>query len=157
MVHNKAKRFFSLKIGPAGRLTTLVKILKLQYFPDNRLYVWSGRDGYRKAWNNQVCCKDLWFLETDVPPSPGKVQLIKPTTNTLEVTWTGVVTADAYLLQIQKVESSVSEVAEPPPATCSPLSNSLERKSSVNEDEYKQNVLSNSSNTGQTSKNLKLN
>lgn len=20
----------------------------------NRLYVWSGRDGYRKAWNNQV-------------------------------------------------------------------------------------------------------
>ena len=119
--------------------------------------MWSGRDGYRKAWNNQVCCKDLWFLETDVPPSPGKVQLIKPTTNTLEVTWTGVVTADAYLLQIQKVESSVSEVAEPPPATCSPLSNSLERKSSVNEDEYKQNVLSNSSNTGQTSKNLKLN
>lgn len=22
-----------------------------------RLYVWSGRDGYRKAWNNQV-----WFF-----------------------------------------------------------------------------------------------
>lgn len=21
----------------------------------SRLYVWSGRDGYRKAWNNQVC------------------------------------------------------------------------------------------------------
>lgn len=20
-----------------------------------RMYVWSGRDGYRKAWNNQVC------------------------------------------------------------------------------------------------------
>ncbi len=19
---------------------------------------------YRKAWNNQVCCKDLWYLET---------------------------------------------------------------------------------------------
>ncbi len=31
---------------------------------NNRLYVWSGRDGYRKAWNNQVCCKDLWYLET---------------------------------------------------------------------------------------------
>ena len=30
----------------------------------SRLYVWSGRDGYRKAWNNQVCFKDLWFLET---------------------------------------------------------------------------------------------
>ncbi|RXG73101.1 hypothetical protein Avbf_05608 [Armadillidium vulgare] len=23
----------------------------------SRLYIWSGRDGYRKAWNNQVCCK----------------------------------------------------------------------------------------------------
>lgn len=31
---------------------------------NSRLYVWSGRDGYRKAWNNQVCCKDLWYLET---------------------------------------------------------------------------------------------
>lgn len=42
----------------------------------SRLYIWSGRDGYRKAWNNQVCCKDLWYLETgerghgDTPP-PG--------------------------------------------------------------------------------------
>ncbi|XP_007955385.1 host cell factor 1 [Orycteropus afer afer] len=31
---------------------------------NTRLYIWSGRDGYRKAWNNQVCCKDLWYLET---------------------------------------------------------------------------------------------
>ncbi|KAG2459916.1 TRXR1 reductase, partial [Polypterus senegalus] len=30
----------------------------------SRLYIWSGRDGYRKAWNYQVCCKDLWYLET---------------------------------------------------------------------------------------------
>lgn len=22
---------------------------------NTRLYIWSGRDGYRKAWNNQVC------------------------------------------------------------------------------------------------------
>lgn len=31
---------------------------------NSRLYIWSGRDGYRKAWNNQVCFKDLWYLET---------------------------------------------------------------------------------------------
>lgn len=30
----------------------------------SRLYVWSGRDGFRKNWNYQVCCKDLWYLET---------------------------------------------------------------------------------------------
>jgi len=33
---------------------------------NTRLYIWSGRDGYRKAWNNQVCFKDLWYLETGV-------------------------------------------------------------------------------------------
>lgn len=27
-----------------------------------RLYVWSGRDGYRKAWNNQVIEKYRFFL-----------------------------------------------------------------------------------------------
>lgn len=37
---------------------------------NSRLYVWSGRDGYRKAWNNQVCCKDLWYLETGGFESP---------------------------------------------------------------------------------------
>lgn len=30
----------------------------------SRLYIWSGRDAYRKSWNYQVCCKDLWYLET---------------------------------------------------------------------------------------------
>ena len=128
---------------------------------NQRLYVWSGRDGYRKAWNNQVCCKDLWFLETDVPPSPSKCQLIKPTTNSFEVTWMGVPTADAYLLQIQKVESNLGEPTPPPPpqpsllpapalpetaqqpvATASPLSNT---KFGMLDEEIKQKVLANNS------------
>ena len=25
---------------------------------NTRMYIWSGRDGYRKAWNNQVCEKN---------------------------------------------------------------------------------------------------
>lgn len=29
-----------------------------------RLYIWSGRDGYKKFNNYQICCKDLWYLET---------------------------------------------------------------------------------------------
>ena len=69
-----------------------------------RLFVWSGRDGYRKAWNNQVCCKDLWFLETEKPPAPGRVQLVRASTNSLEVCWGTVPTAESYLLQIQKYE-----------------------------------------------------
>ncbi|XP_018013920.1 host cell factor 2 [Hyalella azteca] len=68
----------------------------------NRLYIWSGRDGYRKAWNNQVCCKDLWYLECCVPACPGRVQLVRACTTTLEVCWSTAPTAEAYLLQIQK-------------------------------------------------------
>uniref|UniRef100_A0A5F9CI43 Host cell factor 1 n=1 Tax=Oryctolagus cuniculus TaxID=9986 RepID=A0A5F9CI43_RABIT len=52
---------------------------------NTRLYIWSGRDGYRKAWNNQVCCKDLWYLETEKPPPPARVQLVRANTNSLEV------------------------------------------------------------------------
>ncbi|XP_065668963.1 host cell factor 2 [Hydra vulgaris] len=72
-----------------------------------RMYIWSGRDGYRKAWNNQVenvCCKDLWYLETERPPGPSRVQLVRATTTTLEVCWGGIPTADAYIIQIQKYE-----------------------------------------------------
>ena len=90
---------------------------------NNRLYIWSGRDGYRKAWNNQVCCKDLWWLETEVPAAPGKVQLLKPTTNSLEVSWSSVPTADAYILQIQKVESFAGK--QQPAALQSPSGTSL--------------------------------
>ncbi|KDR18129.1 Host cell factor, partial [Zootermopsis nevadensis] len=69
-----------------------------------RLYVWSGRDGYRKAWNNQVCCKDLWFLEVERPPTPGRVQLVRASTHSLEVCWGGSPTAESYLLQVQKYD-----------------------------------------------------
>lgn len=80
----------------------------------SRLWIWSGRDGYRKAWNNQVCCKDLWYLETDKPPAPGRVQLVRASTHSLEVCWGGVPTADAYLLQVQKYDM-------PPTATTAAL------------------------------------
>lgn len=99
---------------------------------NTRLYIWSGRDGYRKAWNNQVCCKDLWYLETGkadrrraampVPevsaaafspavlsyrkataPGPGTAG-IRANTNSLEVSWGAVATADSYLLQLQKYD-----------------------------------------------------
>ncbi|CAH8501252.1 unnamed protein product [Heterobilharzia americana] len=74
----------------------------------SRLYIWSGRDGYRKAWNNQVCFKDLWFLEIDRPAAPTRVQLVRAGTQSLEVTWGSVPTADAYILQIQKYDVSPS-------------------------------------------------
>lgn len=74
-----------------------------------RLYIWSGRDGYRKAWNNQVCCKDLWFLETEKPPAPSRVQLVRAATDTLEVCWGNVPTSDSYILQIQRYDLPQSQ------------------------------------------------
>ncbi|XP_011863755.1 PREDICTED: host cell factor isoform X2 [Vollenhovia emeryi] len=70
----------------------------------SRLYVWSGRDGYRKAWNNQVCCKDLWYLEVSKPAAPSRVQLVRASTQTLEVSWTASPSAQYYVLQIQKYD-----------------------------------------------------
>ncbi|XP_012935756.1 host cell factor 1 isoform X3 [Aplysia californica] len=96
---------------------------------NTRLYIWSGRDGYRKAWNNQVCFKDLWFLETEKPPAPSRVQLVRASTNTLEVSWGSVPTADAYLLQLQKYDlppstsaatSTTSAAATTPAITAAP-------------------------------------
>ncbi|KAG5877102.1 hypothetical protein JTB14_002412 [Gonioctena quinquepunctata] len=75
-----------------------------------RLYIWSGRDGYRKAWKNQVCCKDLWYLEVDKPSAPSRVSLVKAATQSLEVNWTGSPSVQTHILQIQKYDL-------PPPAT----------------------------------------
>ncbi|OQV18378.1 Host cell factor 1 [Hypsibius exemplaris] len=71
----------------------------------NRMYVWSGRDGYKKSVDAQVCCPDMWFLETAKPAAPGKVQLLRASTNSLDVHWVTTLTADTYHLQIQVYES----------------------------------------------------
>ncbi|KAM8867975.1 host cell factor 1a [Synchiropus picturatus] len=87
---------------------------------NSRLYVWSGRDGYRKAWNNQVCCKDLWYLETERPHAPARVQLVRANTNSLEVSWGAVSTADTYLLQLQKYDIPATPTAASTAMSASP-------------------------------------
>uniref|UniRef100_A0A1B0CAT5 Fibronectin type-III domain-containing protein n=1 Tax=Lutzomyia longipalpis TaxID=7200 RepID=A0A1B0CAT5_LUTLO len=83
----------------------------------SRLYVWSGRDGYRKSWNNQVrvCCKDLWYLEVEVPPPATRVALIRASTKSLEMCWGAVPTAQCYLLEIQKIDQAPKSPAQAPP------------------------------------------
>lgn len=40
----------------------------------------------------KVCCKDMWYLETEKPPAPGRVQLVRASVNSLEVCWNAVPT-----------------------------------------------------------------
>ncbi|XP_055380924.1 host cell factor 2-like [Condylostylus longicornis] len=72
---------------------------------NGRLFIWSGRDGYRKAWNNQVCCKDLWYLEVDVPQTAPKVTVNRVSNNSFEISWAEVPFSAAYFIQIQKLET----------------------------------------------------
>ncbi|XP_030023323.2 host cell factor 1 [Manduca sexta] len=90
-----------------------------------RLYIWSGRDGYRKTWNNQICCKDLWYLEVGVPPQAGRVALVRAGTTSLELCWPALNTVTTYLLQVQKCgkvtptrfPAAAEPVTAPPPSS----------------------------------------
>ncbi|KAM9311618.1 host cell factor 2-like [Gastrophryne carolinensis] len=78
-----------------------------------RLYIWSGRDGYKKAWNYQVCCNDLWYIDTEKPSAPSQVQLVLATTNSFHVKWDELPTVERYLLQLSP-ELPVSPCAGKP-------------------------------------------
>lgn len=56
------------------------------------------------VWQMKVCCKDLWYLEVEVPPTAARVSLVRASTTTLEVCWSSTPTAQAYLLEVQKIE-----------------------------------------------------
>ncbi|XP_067933331.1 host cell factor 2-like, partial [Watersipora subatra] len=70
----------------------------------SRIYIWSGRDGYKQINNDQVCFKDLWCLETAKPQAPSVIQLVEAQNYSLEVCWEVVPTAEAYLLQIKRYD-----------------------------------------------------
>lgn len=70
------------------------------------------------------CC--LLFIEK--PPAPSRVQLVRASTNALEVCWGAVPTADAYLLQLQKYDLPPSQSITP---TATPTSNPLSKAVTV--------------------------
>ncbi|KAG8578338.1 hypothetical protein GDO81_010458 [Engystomops pustulosus] len=80
-----------------------------------RLYIWSGRDGYKKAWNCQVCCKDLWYIDTEKPPPPSLVQLVLATTNSFHVKWNELPTVEGYLLQLSPESPASTGAGKPAP------------------------------------------
>lgn len=65
---------------------------------------------------SQVCCKDLWYLEVSKPSQPSRVQLVRGSTDSLEVSWSGTSSAQYYVLQIQKYEMPPATTASFPTA-----------------------------------------
>lgn len=74
--------------------------------------------GLEKKFIVVVCSDNL----TEKPPAPSRVQLVRASTNTLEVCWGGVPTADAYLLQLQKYDLPPAQAMTP---TAVPQTNPL--------------------------------
>lgn len=62
------------------------------------------------------------FYITEKPPAPTRVQLVRASTNTLEVCWGSVPTADAFLLQLQKYDLPPAQAMTP---TAVPQTNPL--------------------------------
>ncbi|XP_027196008.2 host cell factor 2-like [Dermatophagoides pteronyssinus] len=96
----------------AGHSSTLI---------GSRLYIWSGRDGYRKSWNNQVCCRDLWYVDLDVPTSPKNLQLIKSTFDSLLLTVDPDINTERYLVQIKRISQVAHKTQSIPNIKQSPL------------------------------------
>lgn len=46
----------------------------------------------------------MYYLETNKPPAPGLIHLVRATVQGLELSWQGVPTADTYILQVQKCD-----------------------------------------------------
>ncbi|CAD5218519.1 unnamed protein product [Bursaphelenchus okinawaensis] len=70
---------------------------------NNRIYVWSGRDGIRNIGSNLMWCKDLYYLETQLPTVPRQILLNKATLTSIEITWPPVCNADLYHVELKKI------------------------------------------------------
>lgn len=64
--------------------------------------------------NDHSAKMSLHFSLTEKPPAPARVQLVRANTNSLEVSWGAVSTADSYLLQLQKYDIPAAAAAMSP-------------------------------------------
>jgi host cell factor len=46
----------------------------------------------------------MWYVETARPTAPSRVTLVRAGVNSLEICWTAILTADAYILQLMKAD-----------------------------------------------------
>lgn len=62
----------------------------------------------------------LSSTSTERPHAPARVQLVRANTNSLEVSWGAVSTADTYLLQLQKYDIPATPAAASPAMSATP-------------------------------------
>lgn len=62
----------------------------------------------------------LSYAPPERPHAPARVQLVRANTNSLEVSWGAVSTADTYLLQLQKYDIPATPAAASPAMSATP-------------------------------------
>lgn len=70
--------------------------------------------------NNVFDDKFLALHRPERPHAPARVQLVRANTNSLEVSWGAVSTADTYLLQLQKYDIPATPAAASPAMSTTP-------------------------------------
>uniref|UniRef100_A0A1B0CWV5 Host cell transcription factor hcfc1 n=1 Tax=Lutzomyia longipalpis TaxID=7200 RepID=A0A1B0CWV5_LUTLO len=80
----------------------------------------SGPDAMATAKRGTIkfCCKDLWYLEVEVPPQVPKLQVRSLGQEKMEATWSAVPTAKWYILEIERIpDPPPPPKVEPPKVT----------------------------------------
>lgn len=102
LVSDKWEKFGESLVGP-GESLPKARAGHAAAVVNSRMYVWSGRDGIRKLMNAQLCCNDMFLLDTKPPLPPTHLQLIRASLEGVEIQWPAIPIADSYVLQVKRV------------------------------------------------------
>lgn len=73
-----------------------------------------------RVWWSMASLHFLLSASPERPHAPARVQLVRANTNSLEVSWGAVSTADTYLLQLQKYDIPATPAAASPVMSATP-------------------------------------
>jgi len=80
----------------------------------NQVFVWGGRDGFKTLHGHQMCHRDLWYLDTEIPGTPGPLMIGRVSATQIELYWDHPViggSVTSYQLEMSKSDGMRFEKA----------------------------------------------